>query len=110
MRKRKKNKDMIRFSGRRHTKLGILSAAIGIIVIAGFLTISIISGVNKGNGGFALGVIGITLFILALLGFALSYKSYQQKDVFLRFPVIGLILNGFMSIILLVLYILGFGG
>jgi hypothetical protein len=38
----KKNKEMIHFSGRRHTKTGILSMVIGIVAVAGFLALSIV--------------------------------------------------------------------
>lgn len=100
---------MIHFSGRRHTKLGITSALIGVVVVIGFLTISIRSGVAGGRGGLILGMIGILLFCLAVFGFVLSYKAFKKKDIFYRFPIIGAVLNGFMTLLLLVLYILGFG-
>lgn len=103
----KRNKDMIHFSGRRHSKTGILSAVIGAVVVLGFLAISVISGLAKGNGGFILGVLGLLLFALSIFGFILSYKAYKKKDIFLRFPVIGAVLNGFMIILLLIIYILG---
>lgn len=103
-----KNKDMIHFSGRKHTRLGIIAALIGVAVILGFLTISLLSGMMKGKGGLLLGVIGIGLFGLAVFGFVLSYKAFKQKDIFYRFPIIGTILNGLMTIILLTIYILGF--
>jgi hypothetical protein len=106
----KKNRDMIKFSGRSHTKLGIISAVIGIAVVIGFITISIISGLMKGNGGFILGVIGICLLPLAIYGFYFSYQALKQKDIFFRFPIIGAVLNGLMAIVLLIIYVLGFGG
>lgn len=104
----KRNKEMIHFSGRRHTKMGIFSTVIGIVVVLGFLTISIISGLARGKGGFALGVLGILLFALSVFGCVLSYRSFKKKDIFYRFPVIGAVLNGFMTIFLLIIYILGF--
>jgi hypothetical protein len=104
----KRDKEMIHFSGRRHTKTGIFSTAIGIVVVVGFLTISIISGLARGDGGLLLGVIGILLFCLAVFGFVLSYKAFKKKDIFYQFPIIGAILNGFMTIFLLIIYILGF--
>jgi uncharacterized membrane protein len=101
---------MIHFSGRRHTKLGILSAIIGFVVVAGFIIISILSAVAKGGGSLLLGLIGIGLFFLAAFGFVLSYKAFKQKDIFYRFPIIGAILNGIMTVFLLIIYILGFRG
>ncbi len=103
----RRNKEMIHFSGRRHSKMGICSAAIGLIVVIGFLVISIISGYQRGEGGFVLGVMGILLFCLAIFGFVLSYRTFKKKDIFYRFPVIGVVLNGLMSILLLILYLLG---
>jgi hypothetical protein len=106
----KKNKEMIHFSGRRHTKTGILSMVIGIVAVAGFLALSIVSGVNGGQGGIVLGIIGLLLFGLSVFGFVLSYKAFKKKDIFYRFPIAGAILNGFMTIIYMIVYILGFGG
>jgi hypothetical protein len=103
----RRNKDMIRFAGRRHTQLGILSAIIGITVVLGFLTISILSGLAHGKGGFVLGIVGLLLFSLAIFGFVLSYKAFKQKDIFYRFPIIGIVLNGFMTALFFILYILG---
>lgn len=106
----RRKKDMIHFSGRRHTVMGISSAVIGIAVVIGFLAISIISGALRGNGGMILGAIGILLFSLSIFGFVLSYKAFKQRDIFFRFPVIGVVLNGLMTVLLLIIYILGFGG
>ena len=106
----KRNKEMIHFSGRRHTKLGICSMIIGILSILGLLTASILSGIYHGQGGMILGVVGIGLFALSVFGFVLSYMSFKKKDIFYRFPIIGAVLNGFMTILLFVIYILGIGG
>lgn len=105
----KRNIEMIHFSARRHTKTGIFSTVVGVVVVLGFLTISVISGLARGKGGFALGVLGILLLTLSIFGFVLSYRSFKKKDIFYRFPVIGAVLNGLMTIFLLVIYILGFG-
>lgn len=107
MRLFKRNKEMIHFSGRRHTTMGIISTVIGAAVVLGFLTLSMLSGLAGGKGNILLGFIGILLFGLSIFGFVLSYQSFKKKDIFFRFPVIGAILNGVMVILLLVLYIIG---
>lgn len=106
----KRNKEMIHFSGRSHSRLGIWSAIIGFLVLIIFVTISIVSSTSHGNGGFYLGFIGVLLIGLASFGFYLSYKSFKEKDIFYRFPIIGSGINGIMIIVLLILYILGLGG
>lgn len=103
----RRNKEMIHFSGRRHTKMGIASSVIGVMVMLGFLVISILSGISGGNGGFMLGVIGILLFFFSVTGFVLSYKAFKKKDIFYRFPLIGAVSNGIMTILFLIIYLLG---
>lgn len=103
----KRNKGSIHFSGRRHTKTGIIATILGVVVVAGFSAISLASGLNKGNGGFVLGLIGILLFAISVTGFVLAYKAFKKKDIFYSFPIIGVVLNGLMMVILLIIYIMG---
>lgn len=84
-----------------------MSAVIGIIDILGFITISIISGVNGGEGDILVGIAGIFLSVLSIFGFILSYKSLKQKDIYYRFPMTGMVTNGIMMIVFTLLYILG---
>lgn len=102
-----KRKETIQFSGRQHTRSGILSAVVGIFVVLGFITISIISGIHGGEGGILIGIAGILLFALSLFGFILSYKSLKERDIYYRFPMTGMIANGIMLIVLMILYMLG---
>lgn len=103
-----KKKERLQFSGRRHTHIGIWSAVIGILDLIGFIVVSIVSSFYGGEGGLILGVVGLLLFALALIGFILSCKAIRQRDVYYRFPIMGITLNGIMMIILMILYILGF--
>ena len=80
---------------------------IGLSVILGFMTISIVSGINGGEGGWLIGIIGFALLGLAIFGFILSYRGLREKDVYYRFPMIGSITNGVMLVVFLVIYILG---
>lgn len=105
----KKRREMIQFSGRRHTRLGIMSTIIGVLVVLGFITISIISSSDNGEGSLIIGIIGLLLLAIAVFGFVISYKAFKEKDIFYSLPIIGSILNGIMIIVLLVLYILGIG-
>lgn len=103
----KHNKKTIHFSGRRHSKTGIAATITGLAAVIGFFAISFISGVNKGKGGIILGLAGLILFCAAVAGFVLAYKACKKKDIFYLFPVMGLVLNGLMIIILMIIYIIG---
>jgi len=105
----KKKREMIHFSGRRHTRLGIISTIIGVMVVLGFITISIISSTDKGEGSLIIGIIGVLILPIAILGFVISYKAFKEKDIFYSLPIIGNLLNGIMIVVLLILYILGIG-
>lgn len=102
-----KKKESIQFSGRNHTLVGVLSGIIGLLVIMGFIALAIISGLYGGKGGLVIGIMGILLFALAVIGFVLSYKGLKQRDVFLRFPMIGIISNGIMLLLLVIMYVMG---
>lgn len=84
-----------------------MSSLIGILVVLGFIAISIVSGIRKGEGGMLIGIIGIILFVIALFGFILSYRELKQRDIYYRFPMIGIITNGIMLIIFMIIYIAG---
>jgi hypothetical protein len=71
------------------------------------MTISIVSGINGGEGGWLIGIIGFTLLGLAIFGFILSYKGLREIDVYYRFPMIGSITNCLMLLVFLFIYILG---
>lgn len=73
----------------------------------GFIVTSIISGINGGQGGLVIGIAGILLFVLAIIGFIISYKELRQRDIYYRYPMIGIITNGIMLILLMVIYIMG---
>ncbi|MGB4659288.1 MAG: DUF6142 family protein [Mobilitalea sp.] len=106
----KRNKDMIRFSGRNHTVAGICSTIIGAASVLGFVVISFISGFARGKGSIFLGVIGFLLFALAISGFVMACKSFRKKDIFYRYSIIGVALNGIMIILMFVIYLIGLIG
>ena len=102
-----RRKGNFKFQGRVHSKRGVLSLLLGLLVIMSFLTISFISGTNQGNGPFVLGVVGLITFALAVIGFLLGIKSFREKDIFYVAPVIGVGSNGIMTVLLFCLYIVG---
>lgn len=105
--KKRNKKETIHFSGRRHTKTGIVSTVIGALSILGFIAVCIVSGIADGKGGILIGFAGLLLLMISIEGFVLSYKAFKKKDIFYVYPVVGAILNGVMIILYMSLYILG---
>jgi hypothetical protein len=77
------------------------------MVVIGFIALSIVSGINGGEAGLLIGIGGILLFFLSIFGFVLSYKELKQRDIYYRFPMMGIFTNGIMLIVLMIIYIMG---
>lgn len=102
-----RRKGTIKFQGRTHSKRGMISLILGFLVIVAVVTASFLSGFNKGNGSVLVGVIGLLSFAVAIFGFILGIKSFQEKDIFFVAPVLGVGSNGIMTVVLFCLYIVG---
>lgn len=76
-------------------------------MVIGFIALSIISGINEGEAGILIGILGILIFFLGIFGFILSYRELKKRDIYYRFPMTGIIVNGIMLIVLSIIYILG---
>lgn len=102
-----KRRGIVKFQGRNHSKKGILSLLLGILTIAAFIVVSVLSGVHQGNGTLILGIVGIISFFLAVVGFWFGIKSFREKDIFYVAPFVGIGSNGIMIIVFFCLYIIG---
>ncbi len=103
----------------KHSKLGIASVVIALIVyiyflVAGYISLYGLDELFKDSNSFAaLGILIIAFFIhLAvcsvgfIIGLALAIVGLIKKDKKRLFPVIGLILNALplISVLILILY------
>lgn len=100
-------KTKLKFQGRKHSKKGICSMLISLLVLAGFITISLVSGLAKGEGGIVLGYAGIGCLAAAVFGFVLGIKSFREPDILYFQPVFGSVVNGIMMVVLVALYLTG---
>jgi hypothetical protein len=103
----KHKKDVYKFNVKNHSIKGIISLCIGTISGISFFILSYISSLSAGNGGILLGLIGILLFLLSIVGFILSIKACKEKEIYYTAPFVGLVLNGILSILYLILYMVG---
>ena len=103
----KRKKEVVKFSDRTHSIKGLISVLMGVIVLLAFITISILSSLSGGNGGLILGAIGMLLFVMSVIGFVLGIKSCMEKEIYYMAPVTGMVLNGFLSVIFFILYMVG---
>lgn len=103
----KRKKEVFKFSGRKHSIRGLISVIFGGITLIALILLSVISSLSGGYGGLILGIIGMVLFVISITGFILGIKSCREKEIFYTAPVVGMVLNGFLSIVFFVLYMIG---
>ncbi|MBR3771255.1 MAG: hypothetical protein IKL07_03210 [Clostridium sp.] len=100
-----KKRDAYTFSDKVHPKEGIASVILGVMLLLGYLSLFLIT--SKKQGGLLVGVLGLLLFLLAWVGFVIAVKAMKKEDIRYQFPIIGIILNGIIVVISVILYFRG---
>jgi hypothetical protein len=103
----RRKKDAFKFSGRKHSIKGMISSILGGLSCIAILTLSYVSSLTAGNGSIIIGVIGMVLFVISIVGFVLGIKACKEKEIYYTTPIIGLVINGFLSIVYFTLYMVG---
>lgn len=103
----KRRKEIFNFSGRSHSVRGIISVIIGSTAFVALMILSVISSLSAGNGGLILGIIGMVLFVMSIAGFILGIKSCLEKEIYYTAPIVGMVLNGLLSVLFFALYMVG---
>lgn len=105
--RRKKVMDKFYFSGRQNSKKGILSFVIGLLNIIIFFIISFYLSQNTSTTGMWVGIYGVIALAISIFGFYIGYKSTFEKDIFFKFPILGIAFNALLMVFLVVLYLKG---
>ncbi len=103
----KKEKGELRLTDKRHPMSGIASSILAIISFVSFAAACIISGLDAGNAGLGIGLIGVSCFLVSTAGFIMAWISLHQENIRPLFPTIGSVANGLLIILYMILYILG---
>lgn len=104
---RKKRREALRASVKKIPVSVYIALLISFISIISFLVICIVSATKKGNAGLIAGFVPIVAALFNVIGLVLSYSCFKMDDIRSKVVSIATILNGFMVIIYLLLYILG---
>lgn len=104
----KEAKRSLKFRSRRQSTKGIIALLIAVgTVLATVALIVMVTG-SGGDTGVLSGVIGLILMAVAAAGFVLALKSLYERDVLSVLPITALLLNGFVVIFYLCMYVIGF--
>lgn len=86
----------------------ISSFVFAVVSFSILIITSILSAISKGNAGIIAGILPMFAMIISIAGLVLAYRSLRNDDVKLKHVYTGLIMNGLLVIVYLVLYIIGF--
>lgn len=100
-----KRREAYTFTDRTHPKEGIFSVITGALLFLCFLVLFLVTSMHQ--GGKIIGVLGILIFFGAIGGIWLSMRGMKKEDIYYRFPIIGIVLNGIVIVMSVSLYFIG---
>lgn len=100
-------KHKYKFSTKKHSVGGVFSS----IMFVGAMVLLIwainVSFQANGKGGQVVGEIALTSFAVAIFGMIIGLLSYKESDRYYTFSFVGALLNGILSILMFMLFMVG---
>lgn len=96
-----------KFTNKKHAKGGTISTFLACISLVIFFALIYVSYLNKGNGGIYIGSIGLTAFIISIIGLVFGIMGFKEEDVYYLFCKIGSFLNMLMMLIWACIFLVG---
>jgi len=103
----KGKKSSLHFTGRRHSRGGIISTVMAGIAWILFAALCVYSSATGGDATIVAGILGILDALFVLVGMIIAFRSLHERDVYYVLPVVGMVLNGILFIIYFSLYFMG---
>lgn len=103
----KKKKASIKFVGRKQSIYGLISTIIGGIGVLVLTGLFYTTTKSEGTTSTWIGLVGLVLLVVTLAGLITGVSSFKQKDIFYTLPITGIVLNGVLFVVLVILYFLG---
>lgn len=96
-----------KFSVKTHPIEGIISLGLGLVSLVILLACFYLAWQSRGNIGVVTALIGVAAFLVSVGGLVLAVMAAKKKDVHMRFPMLGGVLNGILAIVYMVIYVAG---
>lgn len=87
------------FSQKRVSKNAVITLAIGIISVLGFIILFFLAAISGGDLPLAGGLVGSLLMLLSIFGVLWGLLSYDDIRTVQRFKISGILINVFVIII-----------
>lgn len=104
---RRRRGEKIKFKSRSLSKRGIFSMATGLTAIVIFIALSIYSAGLRGEADLRAGAGAMAGFIISIFGFIWAYKSFKERDIYYWPSIVGILSNGIMFLVYMILYAIG---
>ena len=79
--KKKRKKDGLHLTDKKHPKQGIASTILGLLSLVLFLVLCNLSGQAGGNAGIWIGIWGVVLAVINIWGFVLGMISLKLENI-----------------------------
>lgn len=96
-----------KFTDKKHTKQGLASTAFGAAALL-LLGIALWMAFRQsGAAGSIIGFLGLWSMLFSAAGFVLGTRGFREEDVYYLFSQIGVVLNGALFILWVLIFIAG---
>lgn len=103
----KEKKLSLHFTGRKHSRGGLISTVIAGIAWCVFIALCIAAFMKSGEAEIVVGGIGILDAVFALVGMVLGIRGFQEREIYYVLPTVGVVMNGILFVIYFSLYFMG---
>lgn len=81
------------FTNRKHPKRAVMATILGCISLLSLVIVIYLSYSTQGAGYGSMGMTGLLITVFSLIGLVLGILTAMEKERYLLFPVMGIVLN-----------------
>lgn len=102
MRKRK-----YKFTDKNQSRLGIISSAVGVLVVVLTSAMVAVAYMQSGQAGKFVAIPGFLALLLSIAGLYYGIRGTKEEDTYHLFSWLGCLMNGLVLAVYVLIYILG---
>jgi hypothetical protein len=101
------SKRKYKFTNKKHSVGGVLSTLMALVAIGLIVVSIVISFKARGEGGAEVGTLSLMALVVSVFGLIMGLLSYREIDRDNSFSFMGSLLNGIITILLVMLLFVG---
>lgn len=103
----KKRRERAKFSGRTHSKNGIASFSLGVVLSVMLVMLIDYTFAIAGTASLYIGSAGVFITLLSIVGFIFGIRGLKEEDVYKLSSSLGTLLNTIVFAALVAIFVLG---